>query len=280
MAVNIWEGNKAQALIDAIASNEKISKQQGTGNSGKVLVVGSDGDVVPTYNILPDAVKNALMDCFSHVIWDSDKGESTYGKALRDALYDTSPSPTPTSGLVYELPSGVDANYFSTNTGVEVFDTNAGEEFTILVKGTWEKAIVDNAVAQSFVLDARSSSNGVMVRIQTDISNDGTTVAFRSTYAQAGGSTQRHSVDGTYNVVFIQRYSSNILTIKTYVDGVLEYSFNNTVTHIMVPGSDYAIGNNHTKGLSKTFTGSYDFIKIYDTALSDEEIATIVGVSG
>ena len=79
MAVSIWEGNKAQALIDAIVGNiEKVNAQQGAGNAGKALIVGEDGIVTTAYTTLSDMAITALLNCFAHVTWSDSYGQQYY----------------------------------------------------------------------------------------------------------------------------------------------------------------------------------------------------------
>lgn len=65
MSVNIWEGNKAQELIDAINA------------------MSSSG--------LSEEIKAALISCFQHVAW-SDDGGTTYYTQLYNALYSDTPA--------------------------------------------------------------------------------------------------------------------------------------------------------------------------------------------
>lgn len=84
MGVSIWEGSKAQALIDAIENNQKIDKQQGAANAGKALVVGSDGIVGFGNAGMSNKAKIALLTCFRHVAF-LDNNSDYYG-ALESAL--------------------------------------------------------------------------------------------------------------------------------------------------------------------------------------------------
>ena len=61
MSLSIWEGNKAQELIDAVKNSH-----------------GSGG--------IPDSVKNALLICFDNVAWSNTHGPALYN-TIRDALY-------------------------------------------------------------------------------------------------------------------------------------------------------------------------------------------------
>lgn len=86
MGVSIWEGSKAQALIDAIANNNKIDKRQGTANAGKALIVGNDGLVGLGSMGMSDEAKTALLNCFKNVAWINDNGQ-TYYDELERTLY-------------------------------------------------------------------------------------------------------------------------------------------------------------------------------------------------
>lgn len=88
MGVSIWEGSKAQALIDAINNSNKIDKMQGVENAGKALVVGNDGLVGFGNTGLSDYAKSALLECFRHVVW-TDHDKDYYGE-LHNSLYNTS----------------------------------------------------------------------------------------------------------------------------------------------------------------------------------------------
>lgn len=89
MGVSIWEGSKAQELIDAIKNTEKVDKQQGTANAGKALVVGSDGLVGFGDAGISEEAKQALLTCFRHVAF-MDSADDYYNN-LREALYPSAP---------------------------------------------------------------------------------------------------------------------------------------------------------------------------------------------
>lgn len=96
MAVSIWEGNKAQELINAVLQTDKVDKQQGTANAGKALIVGSDG-LVGFGNVgLSDNAKTALINCLKHVAWVDENGLD-YVDALEEAL-----GLEPSSSLIYD----------------------------------------------------------------------------------------------------------------------------------------------------------------------------------
>ena len=78
--------------IDRTARNGKVDKQQSVSDAGKALVVGSNGIVYPEKIDIPDGLSNnakvALLNCFQHVAWIDDQGQ-TYYNALEDALYES-----------------------------------------------------------------------------------------------------------------------------------------------------------------------------------------------
>lgn len=121
MAVSIWEGNKAQALIDAVARTQKIDKQQGSENAGKVLTVGSDGLVVPSDSILSSGVVDALLTCFRHVAWADANGQDFYD-ALEAAISGV-PVPEYDHTVMYNASNGV---ILSETDGFEVVDGDLG----------------------------------------------------------------------------------------------------------------------------------------------------------
>lgn len=105
MGVSIWEGNKAQELIDAINNIKKIDKQQGSENAGKVLVVGSDGMITLQDPTVSNNIKNTLLTCLRHVAWIDGNGKDFYD-ALENALSGL-PVPEYDNAINYLASSGV-----------------------------------------------------------------------------------------------------------------------------------------------------------------------------
>lgn len=271
MGVSIWEGSKAQELIDAITQTEKLNTQQGKGNAGKVLAVGQDGIIVPAYYVLPDEAKVALIDCFEHVMWKTADGEK-YGDALKAALYSKSMD----GRIIYEIPAGSDMADYIVDTGVPVQDSNKNEDFTYLIKGTWS----DNGT-NSFLLDGSGIYNDIIttsVRLQTNYNNDDNIISFRATYKSSGGNSTSYSRAVDHDVVYIVRNFSGHLIIKIYVDGTLDYSFDDYVinTNTNTTGN-YRVGQTYN-GSQAAWSGSIDMFRIYNVALSNQEIKDLVGV--
>lgn len=81
MGVSIWEGSKAQDLIDAIRNIQKVDKQQGTANSGKALVVGPDGLVVPD-SVITTRMIMAFSEIFRHVVYTDGDSKKYYDELM------------------------------------------------------------------------------------------------------------------------------------------------------------------------------------------------------
>lgn len=106
MSVSIWEGSKAQDLINAILQTKKIDSEQGVSSAGKVMGVGDDGLVSPVELALSTTLRSALLDCLEHVAWADENG-STYYHALLTALANNpiifKSSATPGMEIVYSV---------------------------------------------------------------------------------------------------------------------------------------------------------------------------------
>lgn len=163
MEVSIWEGNKAQALIDAITNTQKIDKQQGTANAGKALVVGSDGLVVPGDGI-PTPVKTALLKCFRHVAWIDGHGEDCYDE-LEYALFNGNPpEPDPEWGTDYTWLYRADQDgLLSANSNISVVTT--------IGSGLATETIVNNVL--KLYAENTGSENGSLFKIIPDTISDG-----------------------------------------------------------------------------------------------------------
>ena len=159
MAVSIWEGRKAQDLIDAITNTQKVDKQQGTGNAGKALIVGSDGLVV-TGDAISGSVKTALLKCFRHVAWIDDHGQDYYDE-LEAALNNGSePEPDPEWGTDYTWLYRADLDgVLSTNENITA----------VAQQGTPSETVSDNVLnvqvtngAQIYKINPLDSSNAIL----------------------------------------------------------------------------------------------------------------------
>lgn len=116
----------------------KIDKQQGTGNAGKALVVGSDGNVALGTVGISNAVKTALLACFAKVAWVDANGQAYYN-ALQQAL-NSGDTPIPIGSArewIYHfndsLQSSGSMDFGLTSTSAPVYDTGKfgnGVKFT------------------------------------------------------------------------------------------------------------------------------------------------------
>ena len=271
MAVNIWEGAKVDALIEAISNCQKVDKQQGAINAGRVLAIGSDGIVIPAYSIMPDNVKTALIDCFEHVYWDTADGEK-YGKALKDALFSMSVD----SRVIYELPYGTDMSAFTVDTGVPARNDMDNEDFTVLIKGTWEPTTEASFLLDTSVKSRLDGSIGTGLRIGTNVNNN--QLNTRTTFKNSGGNSTTVSADVAHDITIVVRNFSKHLLIHSYIDGDLVYSYDD-----LLDGTGDAVGNYRigivASGTVRPWSGTIDFFKIYKVALSNQEINELVGTN-
>lgn len=277
MSVNIWEGAKADALIEAVANGQKVDKQQGINNAGKVLAIGSDGLVTPAYSIMPDAVKLALVHCFENVYWKNADGERQYGKALKDALFSKSID----SRVIYEIPYGVNPGGLPVDTGVAARNDMGNEDFTILIKGTW---VPSSTIGVLLDANAKNTSTGnilqaLAIRSFADANGVHFRVWFKGVGTQSAAETA--GVDATVNhdVVIVVRNFSKHIFINTYVDGTLLYSWDDISTNPSPMVNNYMINTPGGDGVPRPWPGTYELFKIYNVALSNQEINELVGTN-
>ena len=280
MAVNIWEGEKVDALIGAISNNQKVDKYQGVNNSGKTLVVGADGLVTVDNVGLTDAAKIALVNCFLHIGFLDDKGPDLIAD-LQNALFTGGAD----SRIVYEISHGTDISDWSIDTQQHAFTLD--EDFTFLAKVTSNTAGADTT--GMFLLDSLSQATPqVGARIQANIS-DGK-ISFRSifnggnTTGSSGGgagwgTSGDYSADEVHNVIFVLRNNNKNLTVRTYVDGVLDYQ-DDTVCgdRSTTYPETYWIGKVRS-GAESPWLGTVDMYRIYNVALSDSEIERLLNIT-
>ena len=258
MAVNIWEGAKADALIEAVSNGQngqKVDKRQGVNNAGKVLAIGSDGLVTPAYSIMPDAVKLALVNCFENVYWNTPDGEQ-YGKALKDALFSKSVD----SRVIYEIPYGVNPGGLPLDTGVPARNDMGNEDFTILIKGTW---VPSNTIGVLLDANAENPSTGNILQalaIRSYVDANG--AHFRAWFKGVGNqqTADTAGVDATVNhdVIIIVRNFSKHIFINTYVDGTLLYSRDDIQTNTSSMVNNYMINTPGGDGLPRPWPGTYE----------------------
>lgn len=277
MSVNIWEGAKADALIEAVANGQKVDKQQGINNAGKVLAIGSDGLVTPAYSIMPDAVKLALVNCFENVYWKNADGERQYGKALKDALFSKSID----SRVIYEIPYGVNPSGLPLDTGVAARNDMGNEDFTILIKGTW---VPSSTIGVLLDANAENLSTGNILQalaIRSYVDANG--VHFRAWFKGVANqqATDTAGVDSTVNhdVIIIVRNFSKHIFVNTYVDGTLLYSRDDISTNTSPMVNNYMINTPGGDGIPRPWPGTYELFKIYNVALSNQEINELVGTN-
>ena len=224
-------------------------------------------------NVLTNQMKVALLNCFNHVAWSDEHGQDYYD-ALYDALYGSD------SRIVYEIPYGTDISDWSVDTEQHAFTLD--EDFTFLAKMSWLPSETG-----AFLLDSQSTAGAVVgARIQSGMADNNANVYFMNQFnggiSNSGAGTRTSNTfpaNVSHNVIFVMKNDDKEITIKTYVDGQLEYSDNRTLTdkETAYPAT-YYIGKNHSDNI-RLWLGAVDLYRIYNEALTDTEIATILGLT-
>lgn len=126
MSVAIWEGQKAQELINAISGNQKVDRVQGQIFAGKSLVVGDDGIVGVGDVGLSEDAKLALLNCLRHVAYTDEHGAEYVG-ALETALFS---GKTEIWDFEWNYLKGLPSNY-----GMELTNGGTGNTISIVSDG-------------------------------------------------------------------------------------------------------------------------------------------------
>ena len=283
MAVNIWEGEKAQALIDAVAngstgSGAKVDKYQGVGYAGKTLVVGSDGMVTFGNAGISDNAKLALIHCLQHMSFLDDKGPELIER-LQTELF----SGGNDSRIAYEIPSGTDISAMAFDTHQRSFQVY--EDFTFIAKCTINMSATSldsvSLVDSMVVVPGTSLLKGIRIIAQKRNGKLSFTTFFNGWPAGgggAGGTTPGFSLDDEHSVIFIIKNQSKKVTVKTYVDGTL--SLNNTETLDDKAGDiiTYHVGENAAKTYMP-WPGTIEMFRFYNVCLNNSEIEYLLNIS-
>ena len=232
-------------------------------------IAGLEDDIAQIVPGLSEDAKTALLACFRHVAWIDEHGKDYYD-ALVAALAGVD------TRLVYEITPNTDISDWSIDTQQHAFTLD--EDFTILIKATMNSSDVG-----MFLLDSQSATAPIVgARIQANVSDGTFTV--RSTFnggtgtaGGAGGSTsETFSAGSEHSLIFVMKNDNKTVSIKTYVDGGLEYQDTQTLQNKEgVYPSTYYIGKNHSDAV-RPWNGTVDLYRIYNVALSDNEIANIL----
>lgn len=226
---------------------------------------------------ISDEVKQALLACFRGVAWLDweGSGESLYN-ALEEALYD---EPAPDPRIVYEIPHGTDISTWAIDTEQHAYTLD--EDFTILAKASIDMSSQESG---TFLLDSLSrTAPTVGCRLQSGLSNNAVnfTATFNqgSAYGGIGGTTNNTFSKSTHNVIFIMTNYNKYMTVAIYVDGNIELQSSNTLTDKegAVYPPTYYIGM-HQGGVARPWPGTVDLFRIYNEALSNNEINEILGL--
>lgn len=280
VTVSMWEGDKAQALIDAIKSTQKVDKRQGTANAGKALVVGDDGLVGFGNAGISDEAKLALLACFQNVAWNTDRGKILYDD-LRDALLGRG-----SSHVLYELPSETVFN--GTNfidTGVSVFEEDRSYSYTIdfTENANFESVPTDMYVVQCMFEQSPYAGFGVQVVRATYTGNNVRTVA--SANACRYTQVQRYDTAGSRRIKIGFSHEKGATSIKAAmsIDGVLavpdsglttldQYDITRTHNQHLFLGAGMQVNGQ----MFKFFKGTIHSFKLVDYAYTQADLDEFV----
>ena len=157
----VWSADKSHELLTEI--NSKLDAPETAGTEGQILV--SDGEGGQTWEDnkgITQAIKTAILDCFAHVAWIGDAGQ-TYYEALEDAFSGggtktlVSISAVYTQGIVYPEDSldvlksslVITGTYDDTSTATITEYTLSG---TLAVGSSTVTVTVDN-ITTTFTVD-------------------------------------------------------------------------------------------------------------------------------
>jgi len=203
-----------------------------------------------------------------------------YNEALTDAEINQIIGMAPDERIVYEIPHNTDISVLSIDTNKHAYTMD--ENFTFLAKATWNPA-----EAGAFLLDSQSTTGSVVgARVQAALVDNNTNVIYTNQFnggtgnnGSGGQTSNSFSASTQHTVIYIMRNNNKSITHKIYVDGVLEYEDSRTLTaKTNTWPSTYYIGMNHGNQI-RPWDGIIDLYRIYNEALSDSEINSILGLS-
>lgn len=203
-----------------------------------------------------------------------------YNEALSDAEINEILGITPDEKIAYEITRNTDISTWNIDTGKHAY--TADEDFTFLAKVTWNPS-----ESGAFLLDSQSTTGEVVgARIQSGIADNNTNVYFLNQFngginnSGAGARTTNvFSASVSHTVIYVMRNNNKFMTIKTYIDGNLEYEDSRTLTAKENTWPEtYYIGMNHGNQI-RPWDGIIDLYRIYNEALSDSEINSILGLN-
>lgn len=225
---------------------------------------------------LSQDIKEALLACFRDVAWLNwaESGLSSY-EALYLAL-NGGVDPR----IAYEIPHGTDISTWSIDTGQHAYTLD--EDFTILIKSSVDMSSKESG---AFILDSLSRTGSTVgCRLQVGLSNGAVnfTASFNGGLISSGigGTTSNtFSKSNSHDVIFIMVNNGKNMALKVYVDGNIEYQdarlLQNKEGATYPP--TYYVGKHHGD-YEAPWPGVVDVFRIYNIALSDDEINRILGL--
>ncbi len=252
MAVSIWEGSKAQNLIDAVEKGG-----------------------------LSEGVKNALLDIAQNVVYQNQNG-STYYNNLYNALYPAPEPPEPVDpSLIFHLDAPV-----SIRQGTDIIDTDIAfgstNTFTVLVDAELD---ADTSATQRRILHGINSLstnpdqyNGISVMMFT---YSGTQKLTCDLNTSESGDVNYNQLSA-HRVRYAGRYDSSTKEYRAilYIDNNKVVDSTKTITILGDATRTAKLGGQISgETYSNILLGDVNLCNIYDRYLTDEEVQTIMGIS-
>lgn len=255
MAVSIWEGNKAQELIEAVE------------DAG-----------------LSEGVKNALLDIAQNVVYQNQNG-ATYYNNLYNALYSGhEPEPEPVDPtLVFHLSSPVSIQ----DVGDRVETEQAlgyNTTFTVLFDGVLDASDTTNQRILLYNANTATSNPNLTTGINFVV------FKYQNNYMLTG-SFQGQDISTNYNPSSSHRVriaathdaSNHQYKVQMYIDSTKAIDTTKTISLTDTTTKEAQVGAWRTSGATSggwgTLLGTVNLCSIYNRVLSASEISELLGIS-
>lgn len=242
MGVSIWEGKKAEELIEAVKNNS-----------------------------IPVPVKRALLDIAQNVVYQNPNGQ-TYYNNLYNALFNDQPEPVDPT-LLYSLdePVSVQEASDAVNTGLYL---GTDTSFTIVLDAVID-AVADNP-RQRRLISSINNDVGVVQMLQLYNGNPLCVFTFNGAEVSA---PLNLSLENSHRIRSVGRYNSstNKWTPVVYIDDTSIIINREGTPNIGTSTNPLIIGASNSG--SWPFIGTINMCNIYNRLLTSAEIESLIGIS-